>query len=67
MNARVPDRGRFQPGDPRTIACAKKAAKASPWGRVHFSFRARKTARLEMIRAAAEGKPVQPMKLRGRP
>ncbi|MDE2427006.1 MAG: hypothetical protein KGO96_13995 [Elusimicrobia bacterium] len=49
------------------VAAGRKGAKASPWSRIPFNENARRTARLEMIRAAAEGRAVRPMKLRSRP
>lgn len=42
----------------------RKGAAASPWSREPMNDRARHSARYQMIRAAAEGRAVQPMKLR---
>lgn len=46
-------RGTFVAGDPRTVACAKKARQVSPWGRIPYNRNAKRTMRLALIEKLA--------------
>lgn len=46
---------------PHAQVC-RLGAKASPWSKVPMNAKAKHSARLQMIRDAAEGRPVRPLK-----
>lgn len=58
-------RDRRDPNAMPHIEVCRLGAKASPWSKVPMNAKAKKSARFQMIRDAAEGRPIKPLKVGG--